>query len=100
MPDDWGVQVNEIRIFATCQGVEWWLMFSARFRSTARMTCLVATPAGCVWHVACDGRKDAQRLAEVMIENGVPRSAVDAKQAAQHEKAGTPPDLISGLIFS
>lgn len=81
---DWGVLVHETRIFATQSGTDWWLLFSSRFESTPRMTCLGVNPMGGEWHVACDSKDDAQQLAEHMVSlGGVPKAAVEVKQLAK-----------------
>lgn len=85
--NDWGVVVNECRVFATAKGGEWWLPFLLRFEGTPRMTCLTMSIAGGLWHVACDNREDAQSLAALMTENGVPKSAVTVKRLAQCKQA-------------
>lgn len=81
--DDWGVVVNECRVFATTQGGEWWLPFLLRFEPTGRMTCLMMSIAGGLWHVACGTREDAESLAGLMASNGVPKSAVCVKRLSQ-----------------
>lgn len=87
--NDWGVWVNECVVFATRHGAEWWALFSARFEPTPRMTCLMPSIAGCSWHVASDSREDAHMLAELMVENGVPRSAVKVKRLAQCKRSSS-----------
>jgi hypothetical protein len=78
---DWGVRVQETRIFATRLGVDWWLLYSSRFEGTPRMTCLGHLPQGADWHVACDSKEDAQWLAEHMVSHGgIPKAAVEVKQ--------------------
>jgi hypothetical protein len=80
---DWGVFVNEISIFATRQGIGWWVDFLARYERTGRMVCLAPTTSGNLWHVACDSKDDAELLALMMIEeHGLPKCAVKAKRLA------------------
>lgn len=79
---DWGVLVNECKVFATQRGGEWWLPFLLRFEGTGRMTCLEMSIAGGRWHVACDTREDAQSLKDLMTSSGVPASAVTVKRLA------------------
>ena len=78
---DWGVLVHETRILATCQGADWWLLYSGQFEGTPRMTCLGLNPMGGEWHVACDSQEHAQSLAEHMVSfGGVPKSAIEIKR--------------------
>lgn len=78
------VEVNEGKVEASRQGVDWWLLFRARFRGTGRIR---ATKAACIVgglaEVACDSRDDADWLAQSMVQDhGMPKSAVRVKVAA------------------
>lgn len=78
------VQVDEGKVEASRQGVEWWHLFAARYRPTGR---LVETKPPCVVggtvEVACDDREHADWLAAHMVDHGgLPRTAVRAKVAA------------------
>lgn len=76
------VEVNECRIFATQMGVDWWLLFRASGDRTGRIKTLVPSPAGELCSVACDSREDAQWLADHMISQGIPKSAVKVQAKA------------------
>lgn len=67
---DWGVVVDEVKIFATRQGSDWWAIYQAR-QPQQRFTCLTSTLGGARWHVATDSREDAGMLIETMTANGV-----------------------------
>lgn len=81
--DDWGVFVDEIKLFAIGgDGADWWALYSMR-QPTERLTCLRATLGGTQWHVACDSQEDAEKLLAVMTESGVhPKCAKVAKLSA------------------
>lgn len=86
---DWGVYVNEVRIFATGLGTDWWMAFTARFEATPRMTCLSLTPSGGEWHVMCGPKDDAESLAEHMVSfGGVPQSAAKAMRLSARRPKG------------
>lgn len=67
---DWGVVVNEVKILATRQGLDWWALYHAR-QPQERLTCLTASIAGSRWHVATGSREDADMLIETMTGNGI-----------------------------
>ncbi|AYF29290.1 hypothetical protein CSH63_17825 [Micromonospora tulbaghiae] len=81
------VEVNEGVIEASRQGVDWWLVFRARYATSGRLretkpACIV----GGLIEVACDDRDDADWLAAHMVDHGgLPRTAVRVKAAAQVE---------------
>lgn len=78
------VEVKEGVVEASRQGVDWWLLFRARFEGTDRIretksACVV----GGVAEVACGSRDDADWLAQSMVrDHGMPKSAVRVKVAA------------------
>ena len=74
------VAVNEVMVFATESGVDWWITFRLADRTTSRITEVTVTPAGALCHVACDSRDHATRLAATMIEHGLPSRAVRARR--------------------
>jgi hypothetical protein len=93
--DDWGLLVNECRIFATGIGVDRWLDFQFRARDD-RLVMLAMGPGGGEWHVMCGSREDAVEARDLFIEMGfhrghvkVERPAVSQRKAASRaERAG------------
>lgn len=85
---DWGVFVDETKIFAIGgNGSDWWTLFHLR-QPQERMTCLMLSLAGGYWHVACDSRDDAEMLLAVMTERGVhPKCAKVAALSACRKAA-------------
>lgn len=77
------VEVNEAVVEASRQGVDWWVLFAHRFRDTGRLVyvkgpCVI----GGVVQVACDDKSHAADLAALMLEQGMPRTAVTVKAVA------------------
>jgi hypothetical protein len=69
--DDWGVFVDEVKLFAVSgEGAGWWALYSGH-QPAERLTCLRATLGGSQWHVACDSQDDAEMLLATMTERGV-----------------------------
>lgn len=80
----WCVEVKDIVILVSTQGVAWWLTFRHRFEPMGRVVSIpgTATPQGDYCLVACDNREEAESLAEHMVTfGGVPRTAVRARRA-------------------
>lgn len=78
------VRVNEIKVFATRTAADWWAMYRLRGPDN-RFAVVTATIGGEVVDVACDDREHAEQLLELMVERGVPRTAlsiVGARKAA------------------
>ena len=73
------VEVNEVMVFATGRGVDWWTTFLLVHRTTSRISDVAVTPGGAVCHVACDSREHATWLATTMVEHWLPRTAVKAR---------------------
>jgi hypothetical protein len=74
------VEVNEVTVFATGRGADWWAWFLIAHRNTGRTTEVAVCIAGATCHVACDSREHAQWLAtSVVDEHGLPKSAVKAR---------------------
>ena len=59
------VEVNEVKVFATGRGSDWWAWFLMAHRNTGRITEVAVSLGGAICHVACDSREDAQWLAHV-----------------------------------
>ncbi len=80
----WVVEVNEVKVFATGRGADWWTTFLlAAHRTTNRVTEVIVTLGGALCHVACDSRDEATWLAATMVEHGLPRSAVKVRLLRQ-----------------
>ena len=74
------VEVNEVKVFATGRGSDWWAWFLMAHRNTGRITEVAVSLGGAICHVACDSLADAQWLATSMVEqHGLPKSAVKAR---------------------
>ncbi len=75
--DDWGVLVNECKVFATAAGAEWWALFTCHRAGPGRITRLKESIAGGLAHVACDSKEDAELFAEGLVSYaGIPKSAI------------------------
>ena len=78
---DWGVLVNECKVFVTSTAAEWWALFSCHRAAPGRITRLMESIAGGWCHVACDSKEDAELFAEGLITYaGMPKSAVTVKR--------------------
>ena len=73
------VRVNEVKIFATRTGAEWWTLFRMGGPSF-RFTTVMSSIAGGLVDVACDDREHAEWLMAGMVEQGIPRSALKVIQ--------------------
>lgn len=90
---DWGVFVDELRIYATASpGKDWWTLYLAR-QPDERITYLAITPCGAHIHLACDNRDDAQMVRDMIAGHGinpkflkVARLAACRKAAEQREQ--------------
>lgn len=81
MSERWSVEVKDIVIMATRQGMPWWFFYRQRFEPTGRITVIpgTSTPQGDHCVIACETREDAAWLVEHMVTfGGVPRTAVRA----------------------
>lgn len=81
----YGLLVKDIAILASTQGMDFWLTFRDRYEPTGRVTAIpgTATPQGDHAWVRCgdpetgeDSKQGAEDLRQMMIERGVPKSAV------------------------
>lgn len=79
------VEVNECRVWVTERGRQWWDLY--RIKHSGRITTLTASIAGDRVQVACDSKEDADWLAGHMVEQGIPASAVAAREL-QAKKTG------------
>jgi hypothetical protein len=64
------VEVNEVGIFATRIGTDWWTSFLLRYTGTDRITWTGMCPQGGIAHVACDDREHAEWLRDHMTGHG------------------------------
>lgn len=72
MADDeqWGVVVDEVGIFATRRGMEWWVEQSVRMQSSGVLIELDHIPlAGAVYMMKCTSEDDARFAAAYMAEH-------------------------------
>lgn len=74
------VEVNECRVFATTSGAHWWTLFRLRFDPIGRITDTVVSLGGNLCEVACEDRAEADWLAEHMVRNGLPASAIRVRR--------------------
>jgi hypothetical protein len=81
------VAVNEVMVFATGRGVDWWITFQLAVRTTSRITEVTVTPAGALCHGACDSRDHATSLAATMIEHRLPSRALRARRLRERGAA-------------
>ncbi|MBM0257366.1 hypothetical protein [Micromonospora sp. 4G55] len=78
------VEVNEGKVEASRQGIDWWMLFRIRMDGTGRLhettpPCVI----GGVVEVACDSRDDADWLATHMVHHGgLPRTTVRVKESS------------------
>lgn len=75
------VRVNECKVFATTQGADWWLAF--RSFNHDRITDVVVSIAGNISDVSCSDDDHARELAAMMVERGLPKSAVAIRRATR-----------------
>lgn len=87
--DDWGVLVDELKIFATgSPGSDWWALYVSR-QPDERVTYLAMTPSGGHVHVACDSKDDAEMLLGTITNHGVnPKLVKVATLEACQNEAG------------
>jgi hypothetical protein len=77
------VEVNEVGIFATRIGTDWWTTFLQRFDGTGRVTWTGLCPQGGIARVACDDHEHASWLRGHMVEHGgLHRNHVKVKKLA------------------
>lgn len=84
-PQAWCVEVKDIVVMSTRQGMDWWLFYRRRFEAMGRITTIpgTVTPQGDHCRVACDDREDAEWLAGHMVTfGGLPRTAVKARRSS------------------
>jgi hypothetical protein len=75
------VEVDEGKVEATRQGVDWWMVFRARFEGSDRIReTKAACVVGGVAEVRCDDQEGADWLAAHMVAQGLPRTAVKVKR--------------------
>lgn len=82
-PSEWCVEVEDIKIIACRQGIDWWIDFRRLYEPTGRVQHIegTATPMGDRCRVLCHDREHAEDLAAHMIDfGGVPRTAVKARR--------------------
>lgn len=86
-PEQWGVFVNEVGIFANRGGSDWWVLFCARFQHTDRITTLELLPvAGGQFFVAYDDKGDAELGRASMVEQGIHASYLKVTTLAAARK--------------
>jgi hypothetical protein len=87
MSGGWGVRVNEVGIFATGQGADWWTLQLARWETSGpgRALCLGLCPQGGVWFLPVGDKDDAAWARDHIIGHGVPRKFVTVTTAARAE---------------
>ena len=76
------VEVNEGKVEASRQGIDWWILYRHHADQAGR---IVETKPACivggVVEVACDDQADAAWLADSMVQqHGMPASAVRVKK--------------------
>jgi hypothetical protein len=79
------VEVNECKVFATGSGTNWWEMY--RHRMEFRMTDVQVSLGGNLVHVACETAEDAAECAEMLVERGLPASAIRTRKIKDSEVA-------------
>ncbi|MEV4179911.1 hypothetical protein AB0J28_00510 [Streptosporangium canum] len=80
-PEPWCVEVKDIVILSSRQGVDWWFAYRSRYEPIGRIVHIpgTAVPQGDHCRVLCDDREHAEWLAAHMVEfGGVPKTAVKA----------------------
>ena len=81
-----GVEVNECKVLATTSGAEWWIAFRNRFEPAGRIKILTASIAGDMVHVACEDKTHAKELVDLMVDNGMPKTATRICAALEGEQ--------------
>jgi hypothetical protein len=96
MTREWGVRVNEVGIFATGLGADWWVRALGPWEASGRAVCLGLCPAGGVWFLPFGDKDDAAWARDHIVSHGVPRrfatvvTAAKAK-AERARRAGSQP---------
>jgi len=70
MSERYVIEVNELGIFSSRIGGDWWAAFLARYDGTGRIEWTDLTPQGGTATVACDDREHADWLRGHMVEHG------------------------------
>jgi hypothetical protein len=75
-PEQWGVLVDEVGIFATGRGSDWWALYSTRMQASGVLITLdVAFIAGALYLMRCEDREAAEFAAEYMGQHVWPKFA-------------------------
>lgn len=72
-----GVRVNEavVNLYCPRETSNWWALFRAR-GPASRFSVITATIPGDLVEVACEDREDAALFRDLLIEQGVPKTAL------------------------
>jgi hypothetical protein len=81
------MEVNEVMVFATGRGVDWWTTFLLAHRHGNRITEVKVTLGGALCHVECDSREHATALAATMVEHGLAPPRGESPHPAHYETA-------------
>lgn len=71
------LRVNEVAVnlYSPREAANWWALYRAHGPAT-RFTTVTAAIPGDLVEVACEDREDAEWLRDLLIERGIPRTAL------------------------
>lgn len=71
------LRVNEVVVNCYCsrEAANWWALYRARGPASRFTTVLAAIPGDLV-EVACEDRQDAEWLRDLLVERGIPKTAL------------------------
>jgi hypothetical protein len=74
------VEVNEVAIFATTIGADWWIQNVLLRPIADRITWLAMTPCGGIAQIPCSDHEEAVFVRSHMIANGIHAKHVTVKR--------------------
>jgi len=80
--EDWGVEINEISVYATGQGADWWAAAIAPWEISGHAVPVAATPQGFVWFLPAGEKDDATWMRDHITSHGVNPGCVKVKRQA------------------
>jgi hypothetical protein len=77
----YAVEVNEVGIFATGLGKDWWVDNVIMRPIVNRITWLSMTPCGGVAQIPCEDREEAEFVRDHMVSHGIHAKFAKVKRA-------------------
>jgi hypothetical protein len=82
------VEVNEVGIFATGLGKDWWVENVIMRPIGGRITWLSMTPCGGIAQIPCEDREEAEFVRDHMVSHGIPVKFAKVKRVPDRERKG------------